>query len=94
MLERLEQLARDAERMPWEKDASDVPYSVRAAFRDGITPEDVLKLIAVVKAAQRKMAAYDVLANKPIGEFTGNEVVACDEADDALRGALVELERP
>jgi hypothetical protein len=58
-----------------------------------LDPQTVLKIIAALKAAQRQVQAYDTLANKPVGEFSGNEVVACDEADDALRLALAELER-
>lgn len=91
MLERLEQLAREAERMPWEKDASDVPYSVRAAFHDGITPEDVLKLIAVVKAAPYAAEVIEMMLHyiKP----GTDDAAHAKAAAAALRQALVELER-
>lgn len=86
MLDRLEALAREAERMPWEKDASDVPYGLRKQFHDGITPEDVLKLRAVVKAAQRLVAPQEMAS-----AYHQRAQRAADEA--ALRLALVELER-
>jgi hypothetical protein len=52
MLERLEELAKDAEQMPWEHSPADVPYSARQAFRDGCDPSTILRLVRVARAAK------------------------------------------
>jgi hypothetical protein len=79
MLERLEELAKDAEQMPWEHSPADVPYSARQAFRDGCDPSTILRLVRVARAAKAHI------------DSSNNDDSAGDTWAD-LSAALVELE--
>jgi hypothetical protein len=50
-----------------------------------------MKMAAVVVAADTCIAAADVLADTPVGEFTGNEMPAYEKAEASMRQALAAL---
>lgn len=62
-----------------------------AAFIAACSPHRILALLDVIKAAKAQVAAYDTLQDRPCGEFTGDELPACDRADEALRAALAAI---
>lgn len=70
-LDKLKELASDASQIPWEPSPSDVPLSVRWAFREAVRPEVVLALIEVAEKA-RALIQYPEVAqtikSEPLAE--------------------------
>jgi hypothetical protein len=95
-INRLEELAKEAEQMPWENSRADVPYSARQAFRDGCDPSTILRLVRVARAAKEHDAATlayrDTFINRPgtPGECRARSKAAA-ATEEALRAALAEL---
>ena len=80
MIDELERLAREAEVMPFDSGPQDVPWADRKAFTDACTADKVLKLVAVVRAAQ---AHIDSSNND---DSAGDTWAALRDALDALKG--------
>jgi hypothetical protein len=84
-INRLEELAKDAEHMPWEHSPADVPYSARQAFRDGCDPSTILRLVRVARLA-------DKLLNRPEMASGYHQRMQRQSDEDNLRAALTDME--
>lgn len=51
-MEELERAAQLASAMPWESGPSDVPYAHKKQFQDACSPEVILRLVAIARAAK------------------------------------------
>ena len=64
----------------------------REAYRVvGIAPRTAMRLIAVAKAAQRQVDAYDAITKNRGIEWPGTAIKEHEAAEEALRLALAEL---
>lgn len=50
-------LAVEAQMMPWEKDITDVPHSARYAFRQAITADHYIELLATLRELHEATSA-------------------------------------
>ena len=91
-------LAEAAELLPWER-PGDVPHERVWAFREGVRPEDILKLLAVVDAAKEAMRTADEICAasawmygpEPMPDNWNRLVEASKAADEKFRSALAAL---
>lgn len=55
----LEQLAKAAQMMPWDKSQADVPFSQRHAFQQAITADHYLELLESLQSIVKSLADQD-----------------------------------